>query len=108
VRIAEGLLPSARGELEITDVNCDYLSRGALSVEVMGRGYSWLDTGTHDSLQEAGSFIATIQKRQSLLVACPEEIAFSRGWISADDVISLARPLLKSAYGQYLQKLSEG
>lgn len=103
--IAANLRPSARGELEITDVNKTYLEQGNLSVEVMGRGYAWLDTGTHDSLLEASSFIATLQNRQSLLVACPEEIAYSQGWISDDELLALARPLTKSHYGKYLHKL---
>lgn len=103
--IAAGIRPSARGELEITDVNAHYLSRGQLNVEIMGRGYAWLDTGTHDSLMEAGQFIATLEKRQGLKVACPEEIAFRAGWISADDIRRLAQPLAKNGYGQYLLKL---
>ena len=97
--------PSARGELEITDLNRRYLQSGQLSVEIMGRGYAWLDTGTHDSLLEAASFIATLQKRQGLMVACPEEIAFSSGWISRDKLDALARPLAKTGYGQYLLNL---
>jgi glucose-1-phosphate thymidylyltransferase len=105
VDMAASIKPSARGELEITDINQLYLQRGDLSVEVMGRGYAWLDTGTHDSLLEAASFISTIQKRQSLLVACPEEIAYTKGWICEDDLLRLAKPLLKSHYGQYLQRL---
>ena len=103
--IAASIKPSARGELEITDVNAHYLRAGQLSVEIMGRGYAWLDTGTHDSLMEAGQFIATLEKRQGLKVACPEEIAFRSGWISADDVRTLAQPLAKNGYGQYLLKL---
>jgi glucose-1-phosphate thymidylyltransferase len=103
--IAAGIQPSARGELEITDVNAHYLRAGQLSVEIMGRGYAWLDTGTHDSLMEAGQFIATLEKRQGLKVACPEEVAFRAGWISADDVRALAHPLAKNGYGQYLLKL---
>ena len=105
IHMAASVEPSMRGELEITDINEAYLQRDQLSVEVLGRGYAWLDTGTHDSLLEASSFIATVQKRQSLLVACPEEIAYSRGWISDEEVLSLARPLLKSHYGEYLQGL---
>lgn len=105
VDIASSLKPSERGELEITDINKVYLDRGNLSVEVMGRGYAWLDTGTHDSLLAASSFIATIQKRQNLLIGCPEEIAHSLGWISDEDLLDLARPLLKSHYGKYLQSL---
>lgn len=103
--IAAGIKPSARGELEITDVNAQYLRQEQLQVEIMGRGYAWLDTGTHDSLMEAGQFIATLEKRQGLKVACPEEIAFRSGWISADELAALAKPLAKNGYGQYLQKL---
>ncbi|MBR7915016.1 glucose-1-phosphate thymidylyltransferase RfbA [Burkholderia vietnamiensis] len=103
--IAADIKPSARGELEITDVNSCYLADGALNVEIMGRGYAWLDTGTHDSLIEAASFIATLQKRQGLVVACPEEIAFRRGWIDEEQVLKLAQPLSKNAYGQYLRNL---
>ncbi|RTL24178.1 MAG: glucose-1-phosphate thymidylyltransferase [Burkholderiales bacterium] len=103
--IAAGIRPSARGELEITDVNAEYLRRGQLSVEIMGRGYAWLDTGTHDSLLEAGQFIATLEKRQGLKVACPEEIAFRSGWINAEQLEALAKPLVKNGYGQYLLKL---
>lgn len=103
--IAAEIKPSARGELEITDVNSTYLKAGKLSVEVMGRGYAWLDTGTHDSLIEAASFIATLQKRQGLVVACPEEVAFRQRWIDAEQVERLARPLAKNAYGKYLLKL---
>jgi glucose-1-phosphate thymidylyltransferase len=103
--IAAGITPSARGELEITDVNRRYLEQGTLNVELLGRGYAWLDTGTHDSLLEASSFIATLQKRQGLMVACPEEIALSHGWIARSDVEALARPLAKNAYGQYLLNL---
>jgi glucose-1-phosphate thymidylyltransferase len=103
--IAASLKPSARGELEITDVNAAYLRSGALNVEIMGRGYAWLDTGTHDSLLEAGQFIATLEKRQGLKVACLEEIAFRNRWISAEDVERRARPLLKNEYGRYLMKV---
>lgn len=106
--MAASLTPSPRGELEITDINQIYLERGDLSVEVMGRGYAWLDTGTHDSLLEASSFIATVQRRQSLLVACPEEIAYSKGWISDEQLAGLCGPLLKSNYGHYLRSLLEG
>jgi glucose-1-phosphate thymidylyltransferase len=103
--IAASIKPSARGELEITDVNARYLEQGQLNVEIMGRGYAWLDTGTHDSLMEAGQFIATLEKRQGLKVACPEEIAFRAGWINAEQLEALAKPLAKNGYGQYLQKL---
>jgi glucose-1-phosphate thymidylyltransferase len=100
--IAATIKPSARGELEITDVNRKYLSLQSLNVEIMGRGFAWLDTGTHDSMLEASSFIATLQKRQGLQVACPEEIAFSQKWISEEQVLKLAQPLIKTGYGQYL------
>ena len=103
--IAASIKPSARGELEITDVNACYLAQGALSVEIMGRGYAWLDTGTHDCLLEAGQFIATLEKRQGLKVACPEEIAFRSGWISAEQLATLAEPMRKNGYGQYLQQV---
>jgi glucose-1-phosphate thymidylyltransferase len=103
--IASDIKPSSRGELEITDVNKRYLSQNQLNVEIMGRGYAWLDTGTHDSLLEAAGFIATLQKRQGLMVACPEEIAFHQNWISADDLLELAHPLAKNGYGQYLLNL---
>ena len=103
--IAAAIKPSSRGELEITDVNAQYLKQNQLQVEIMGRGYAWLDTGTHDSLLEAGQFIATLEKRQGLKVACPEEIAFRAGWISADQLAALAKPMMKNGYGQYLHKL---
>ncbi|MCX0441640.1 sugar phosphate nucleotidyltransferase, partial [Aeromonas veronii] len=99
------LKPSARGELEITDVNRIYLEQGNLSVAMMGRGYAWLDTGTHESLIEASNFIQTIETRQGLKVACPEEIAYRQKFISADQVRGLAAPLAKNAYGQYLLKM---
>ena len=105
VDVASSLRPSARGELEITDINNFYLQRGDLSVEVMGRGYAWLDTGTHDGLLDASTFIATLQSRQGFYVACPEEIAYTNGWISAHELQSLAGQLAKSRYGQYLQRL---
>jgi glucose-1-phosphate thymidylyltransferase len=103
--IAANIKPSARGELEITDINKCYLDMGLLNVEIMRRGFAWLDTGTHDSLLEASAFIATLQKRQGLMVACPEEIAFLQKWISAEDLIQLAQPLAKNNYGQYLLSL---
>jgi glucose-1-phosphate thymidylyltransferase len=103
--IAASIKPSARGELEITEVNAQYLLRGQLEVEIMGRGYAWLDTGTHDSLLEAGQFIATLEKRQGLKVACPEEIAFRSGWITAAQLEALAQPLRKNGYGQYLMQV---
>ncbi|HOE42673.1 MAG TPA: glucose-1-phosphate thymidylyltransferase RfbA [Rhodoferax sp.] len=103
--IAADIKPSRRGELEITDVNRRYLQQGQLNVEIMGRGYAWLDTGTHDSLLEAASFIATLQKRQGLQVACPEEIAYSQKWIDAAQILKLTTPLAKNGYGQYLLSL---
>ncbi|MHC0510502.1 glucose-1-phosphate thymidylyltransferase RfbA [Achromobacter aegrifaciens] len=105
IDIAHGIRPSARGELEITDVNQRYLEQGRLAVEIMGRGYAWLDTGTHESLLEAGQFIATLEHRQGLKVACPEEIAFRQGWINADALAKLAAPLAKSGYGEYLMRI---
>jgi glucose-1-phosphate thymidylyltransferase len=106
--IAAGIRPSARGELEITAVNAHYLERQQLEVEVMGRGYAWLDTGTHDSLLEASQFIATLEKRQGLKVACPEEIAFRAGWIDRAQLEALAQPLARNGYGQYLQRVAAG
>jgi glucose-1-phosphate thymidylyltransferase len=103
--IAASIKPSARGELEITEVNRRYLELGLLNVEIMGRGFAWLDTGTHDSMLEASSFIATLQKRQGLQVACPEEIAYAQKWISADQLERLAQPFVKTNYGQYLLNL---
>ena len=103
--IAAAIKPSARGELEITDVNRAYLKQKELSVEIMGRGFAWLDTGTHDSLLDAAGFIATLQKRQGLMVACPEEIAYRQGWISAEAVKKVADQLKKNSYGQYLNKI---
>jgi len=105
--IAAQILPSARGELEITDINRAYLERGQLTVELMGRGMAWLDTGTHESLLEAGQFIATIEHRQGLKIACPEEIAFRKNYISAQQLEKLAQPMLKSGYGQYLRQILE-
>ncbi|MFN3494408.1 MAG: glucose-1-phosphate thymidylyltransferase RfbA [Hydrogenophaga sp.] len=105
VELAKNLQPSPRGELEITDLNRLYLDTNQLHVELMGRGYAWLDTGTHDSLLEAGQFIATLEKRQGLKVACPEEIAYRQKWISADQLAALAKPLAKNGYGQYILQI---
>ncbi len=107
VDIARELKPSARGEIEITDVNNAYLERGFLNVKLMGRGFAWLDTGTHASLVEATMFVKTIEDRQGLKISCIEEIAYKMGYISADDLMKLAKPLLKSGYGEYLQKILE-
>ncbi len=105
VPLAKALKPSPRGELEITDLNRLYLEQGLLSVEIMGRGYAWLDTGTHDSLLDASQFIATLERRQGLKIACPEEIAWRSGWINDQQLEKLAQPLTKNGYGQYLQRL---
>ena len=105
VDMAKSLKPSKRGELEITDLNQLYLNKNKLHVEVMGRGYAWLDTGTHESLLEASQFIATLENRQGLKLACPEEIAYRQQWISASHLEMLAAPVLKSSYGQYLHRI---
>ncbi len=107
-KVAKSIKPSARGELEITDVNKEYLKRGVLKVELLGRGYAWLDTGTFDSLQEAGDFIATVEKRQGLKIACIEEIAYSLGWIDKARLLKLADGLSKNSYGAYLRKVADG
>lgn len=108
VGIAKSVKPSARGELEITCVNNEYLKLDELNVEVLGRGFAWLDTGTHDSLLEAGQFVETIEKRQGYKVACLEEIAFNNGWLTADRLVELAQPMKKNSYGQYLLSLAAG
>jgi glucose-1-phosphate thymidylyltransferase len=105
VEVAENLEPSARGEMEITDVNVDYLERGELKVEIMGRGMAWLDAGTHESLQQAGNFIETIEQRQGLKIGCPEEISYRKGYIDAGQLEALAAPMMKNDYGQYLLEL---
>ena len=105
VDVAKGVKPSARGELEITSVNEEFLRRRQLRMSIMGRGFAWLDTGTHDSYQEAGNFIETVEKRQGLKIACPEEIAWRSGWINDEQLEELARPLMKSQYGEYLLQL---
>lgn len=106
IRIAENLKPSPRGELEITDVNRTYMKRGKLRVELLGRGMAWLDTGTHESLLQAGNFVQTIQQRQGLKIACVEEIAFTLGYITRNQLVKLAQPMLKNEYGQYLMKIT--
>lgn len=105
VQLAKSLKPSARGELEVTDLNRLYLEKGQLDVEIMGRGYAWLDTGTHESLLDAGQFISTLERRQGLKVACPEEIAYRQNWISVEQLEQLAQPMLKNGYGQYLLRI---
>ena len=105
IEIAKQIKPSPRGELEITAVNEEYLQRGQLKCSMLGRGFAWLDTGTHESFQEAGSFIQTVEKRQGLKIACPEEIAWRNGWISDEELLKLSEPLMKSQYGQYLVRL---
>lgn len=108
VEVAKNIKPSARGELEITSVNQQFLEDGELMVQLLGRGFAWLDTGTHDSLAEASTFIEVIEKRQGLKVACLESIAFEKGWITADDLRRIAQPMIKNQYGQYLIKLADG
>ncbi len=108
VGIAESIKPSARGELEITSVNQEYLDRGALRVMTLPRGFAWLDTGTHDSLAEASIYVEVLEKRQGLKIACLEEIAYRRGWITREHIIEMARPMLKNQYGQYLMKVANG
>ena len=107
IEYAKSLTPSARGELEITDINRIYLAQGELNVDLLGRGFAWLDTGTHDSLIEASQFIATLEKRQSFKISCLEEIAFRKGWICREQLIKLAEPLLKTDYGQYLLRIAD-
>ena len=108
VEISKSIIPSSRGELEITDVNNIYQMRGELKVEILGRGFAWLDTGTHDSLLEAGQFVQTVEHRQGLKVACLEEIAFRQGWISTEDLLLQSKKFSKSGYGEYLKKVARG
>ena len=108
VEIAKNVKPSARGEIEITSVNNEYLRRGKLKVETLGRGFAWLDTGTHDSLLDAADYVAAVQKRQGLYVSCIEEIAYKRGFIGREQLVALAQPLLKTNYGQYLMDVADG
>ena len=108
MEIAKSITPSSRGELEITDINNAYQARGDLKVELLGRGFAWLDTGTHDSLLEAGQFVQTVEHRQGLKVACLEEIAFHNGWISQTDLMLQAEKLKKTSYGEYLSKVAGG
>jgi glucose-1-phosphate thymidylyltransferase len=105
VKVAKELKPSARGELEITDVNRNFLKNNELKLQALGRGFAWLDTGTHDSLSEAGTFIEVIEKRQGLKIACLEDIAFQQGWITVEKMRELAQPMIKNQYGQYLLKV---
>ena len=108
VEIAKNVKPSARGEIEITSINNEYLRRGTLHVETLGRGFAWLDTGNHDSLLDAADFVSAVQKRQGLYISCIEEIAYKRGFITKEQLIELAQPLLKTAYGKYLMEVAEG
>ncbi len=108
VEIAKNVKPSARGEIEITSINNEYLRRGTLKVETLGRGFAWLDTGTHDALLDAADFVAAFQKRQGLYISCIEEIAYKRGFITKEQLVELAQPLLKTAYGRYLLEIAEG
>ena len=108
VEIAKNVKPSARGEIEITSINNEYLNRGTLKVETLGRGFAWLDTGNHDSLLDAADFVAAFQKRQGLYISCIEEIAYKRGFITKEQLVELAQPLLKTAYGKYLIEVAEG
>ena len=108
VEIAKNVKPSARGEIEITSVNNEYLKRGTLKVETLGRGFAWLDTGSHDMLLAAADFISAVQKRQGLYISCIEEIAFNRGFIDKEQLKKLAEPLMKTEYGQYLMEIAEG
>ena len=107
VRVAKGIRPSARGELEITTVNQEFLEKGDLKVQLLGRGFAWLDTGTHDSLSEASTFVEVIEKRQGLKVACLEAIAYRKGWLSREKMIEVAQPMIKNQYGQYLLRVLE-
>ena len=108
VEIAKNVKPSARGEIEITSINNEYLRRGTLKVETLGRGFAWLDTGTHDALLDAADFVAAFQKRQGLYISCIEEIAYKRGFVTKEQLVELAQPLLKTAYGRYLLEIAEG
>ena len=106
VKVAKSIKPSARGELDITTVNQEFLNDGELKVQLLGRGFAWLDTGTHDSLSEASNFVETLEKRQGLKISCLEEIAYRKGWITAEKLQELAKPMLKNQYGQYLLQLT--
>jgi len=107
IDFAKSLKPSERGELEITDINSMYLEKNALTAEFMGRGYAWLDTGSHDSLLQAGQFISTLENRQGLKICCPEEVSYRAGWISSEQLLKIAEPLMKTNYGRYLKNLTE-